>query len=474
MIGQSTAKQWNNLSMTGGHLAAISAVKGKSMTQNDAYREFKEQAYAKMSADAPAYFPEFAFKRSPKGWESTNSLKVDGGQGEAIGKVWIFDNRPGQFFDYRTNEYTTFWNYFVNVKRIDKPLVEFSKLTGIALPAREKSEGPVQLVAGVHPDILNRCLKLFAGHLTKPGRGQQVVAYLKEQRGYSDELIQKMGVGVLPELPVLQKELYTLKIERRYVDYFIKLLEKKDKFHHLALPCFGKHGALEGFIFRAIAPIPTKEGKYSNLSHLNVDAGILNLPRNCEEAIIVEGILDSLVLKALGRANVVPLNGSSLSEEQLAALTEQGIKRIIFCLDNDDQGEKALSRIVERSLKAGYPLEVYIARLPDGIKDADELVKQSGLDAFDGVISRAIGIGQYLGEQLVKAFPSPEAGQPLPSLLRSRVVKAAADYCTSLPGQPLEQHDLLRVVYGHLADSLLSFAELKGVADAIYAQSDPE
>jgi 5S rRNA maturation endonuclease (ribonuclease M5) len=106
-----------------------------------------------------------------------------------------------------------------------------------------------------------------------------------------------------------------------------------------------------------------------NLKNLNREAGILNIPRDATEIIIMEGVLDALLAKARGIRNAVSLNGCGLNEAQCDMLAENGIKRVILLLDNDDAGQDATLRITQRLLAHAHPFEVYIAQMPQGFKE---------------------------------------------------------------------------------------------------------
>ena len=179
-----------------------------------------------------------------------------------------------------------------------------------------------ELVGGTHPRILRECLAVFKRELRDTENGDEVMRYLREERGYSAEIVEKMRLGALPDTYKLQKELYKLPLEKKYADFFVKKLGRFGA-HRLAIPCFGARGSLDGFIFRTIEE--TKDGtpKYRNMPGMETDGGVMNFGRGTEEIVVVEGVVDALLLKAHGRANVVSLIGCNLNDAQIAKLAER-------------------------------------------------------------------------------------------------------------------------------------------------------
>ena len=437
------------------------------MATRDELKELKDQAYKIISENPSAAFPEFEFKRSSKGWYSGNALKLDGTQGTVRGKVWIYNDNPGFFYDFRGSVTTSFWEYLEKVQRIDQPFTWLMETASIEIPKEKRNassnkNAPVTLIANTHPLILKQCLKFFAQTLHDPVTGSKVRIYLAK-RGYDDALVQKMKLGAIPELPVLRQELETLNLEAKYVNYFLKGMEKYIQHHPLAIPCYGRGGQLEGFTFRAIeSNIPDDLPKYLNMPGLSREAGVYNIPHAVSEIIVVEGVMDALLARhGHQMRGVVPLQGSGLNEEQLTTLADMGVERLVLCLDHDDAGESAQQRIVERILKGKHPFEVYSVKLPFDVKDVDELIIHHGIDAFKRCLQEAIGAGEYVAMQLCRDFPHSKPNLPLPSRQRSLLLAACAVYYQHLANKPLEQHDMLRVIYQHIDDPTMPFSTLQ-------------
>ncbi len=107
-----------------------------------------------------------------------------------------------------------------------------------------------------------------------------------------------------------------------------------------------------------------------------------------ETIVVTEGYLDAIAVWQAGFKPVVASLGTAFTEDQIAALW-QFAKEPIICFDGDRAGLGAANRAVDRILpvlKIGYSFR--FAYLPSG-QDPDDLIRQSGLDAFRAVLQDA-------------------------------------------------------------------------------------
>jgi DNA primase catalytic core len=105
--------------------------------------------------------------------------------------------------------------------------------------------------------------------------------------------------------------------------------------------------------------------------------------------IMVEGSFDPI--SAFNRAieGIVSLLGKDMSETQLRVLAKTGAARLVFCLDNDEAGRKALSRLVAKHIHAAANLGValYVMHAPHG-KDPDDTFREHP-DLWQGAVDAA-------------------------------------------------------------------------------------
>ena len=118
---------------------------------------------------------------------------------------------------------------------------------------------------------------------------------------------------------------------------------------------------------------------------------------------ITEGLEDGLSLREAG----CPFVACGIAAWNMANLTiPAGVKRVILFQDNDVAGRKAARKAAATCASQGF--EVLVAGAPDGIKDANDLLRDGGVEAVRKAIAEAERIEQEAPEQ--KA-PHQESGQ---------------------------------------------------------------
>lgn len=116
--------------------------------------------------------------------------------------------------------------------------------------------------------------------------------------------------------------------------------------------------------------------------------GIFNIAnvKDAETIILTEGIIDALSIYKAGFKNVTALYGTQGFTRAHEELFNNGtVKEIIFALDNDNAGRKAVQKLSER-LKN---LQIKQVIFPEGIKDANELLVKQSLEALQNLINNA-------------------------------------------------------------------------------------
>lgn len=104
--------------------------------------------------------------------------------------------------------------------------------------------------------------------------------------------------------------------------------------------------------------------------------------------VVVEGYMDAIALSAAGIDHVVAPLGTALTSEQLTLLWRMAPEPVL-CFDGDGAGLRAAYRTLELALPMLKPgVSLRYALLPDG-QDPDDLVRNQGRDAVDGVLAAA-------------------------------------------------------------------------------------
>jgi DNA primase len=111
-----------------------------------------------------------------------------------------------------------------------------------------------------------------------------------------------------------------------------------------------------------------------------------DLRSKTDEVLIVEGYMDVVSVYSSGIKNVIANSGTALTERQIS-LIWKFFSNPIICLDGDESGQNAASRIAEKL----FPLinetnKIYFSIMPDGT-DPDDYIKQKGKDALTNLLN---------------------------------------------------------------------------------------
>ncbi len=119
-----------------------------------------------------------------------------------------------------------------------------------------------------------------------------------------------------------------------------------------------------------------------------------------DEVVLVEGNMDVVASHQAGVKAVVAASGTALTLEQLRTLSKL-TKNIKLAFDADRAGLAATERAIELGQKLGLTLRM--VEMPEGIKDADELIQQD-VDAWKKAIDGAKYIVDYLFDRFAHDF----------------------------------------------------------------------
>ncbi len=239
-------------------------------------------------------------------------------------------------------------------------------------------------------EIMNLAEKFYQNNL-KTEFGTTALDYLNK-RGISEEFIKEFGIGLSLDN---SNTLYNLLLKKKYnvgklLDVGI-INQSDDRYYdmftrRITFPLWDKDGNVVGFsarIYRGEKDtskyVNSRESKLfkkgETLYNYHRARDFVKLEKS---VIVVEGFMDAIRLFVGGVKNVVALQGTALTKEQINLLKKLHTK-VILCLDNDSAGENATLSNGEAMIKEG--LEVHVIRL-SGQKDPDEYVLANGIEAF--------------------------------------------------------------------------------------------
>ena len=112
------------------------------------------------------------------------------------------------------------------------------------------------------------------------------------------------------------------------------------------------------------------------------------------QIIVVEGYTDVLALHAGGVTHSVAIMGTALTPEQFAELARAAGQdgTVVLALDADRAGLDAMLRAARAAEEKR--IDLMVVELPEG-KDPADLVAEGGIEAFTGLLDRAISVPEF-------------------------------------------------------------------------------
>jgi DNA primase len=186
----------------------------------------------------------------------------------------------------------------------------------------------------------------------------------------------------------------------------------------------GRNSIYDWFRGRVMFPIGDREGRPIGFTARVMDASepkYINTPqtplydksqaifgwhlareaiRTNDEVVLVEGQMDVVASHQAGVKQVVATSGTALTLEHLRALSKL-TKNIKLAFDADRAGLAATERAIDLGQKLGLTLRM--VELPEGVKDADELV-QKDVDAWRRAIAESKYIVDYVFDRFATEF----------------------------------------------------------------------
>ncbi|MGH8612589.1 MAG: CHC2 zinc finger domain-containing protein [Gammaproteobacteria bacterium] len=258
-------------------------------------------------------------------------------------------------------------------------------------PART-SDPPPPLSAAA---LLQRVVVFYAKTFTSDRAGW---AYLKQRNLVDPTMLEVFQIGycngtlrqTLPASGSLVEGLTTL-----------GLFTKSGREHFegcVTIPIVDPTGAVCGLYGRRIHN-RTPQHLYLPGPHRGVWNGAV--VKSHQTLLFTEGILDALSLWQVGFHNVVALYGAQgWTADHEALLREHRVEEVVLCLDNDDAGWAATTKLKEQVLP---PLvqSVLVVQWPEGVKDANDFFLTHTATEFAGLLAAARPAGA------ARAVPTP-------------------------------------------------------------------
>ena len=239
-------------------------------------------------------------------------------------------------------------------------------------------------------EIMELSQKFFLNNL-RTDAGKEATKYLND-RGINDDIIKEFGIGLSLDsndslLTLLNKKNYDTNklveiglvnnVNGKTYDMFTR---------RITFPLWDKDGNIVGFSAR-IYRGEKDASKYMNSRESKIFKkgetlynyhNAKDVAKREKRIVVVEGFMDAIRVSLSGIKNVVALQGTAMTSDQINLLKKLRVK-VILCLDNDNAGLMATVANGEELVKNG--VETYVIRL-SGEKDPDEYIIANGGEAF--------------------------------------------------------------------------------------------
>ncbi len=238
--------------------------------------------------------------------------------------------------------------------------------------------------------VLNQFAKTYYhDQLLQTDIGKSVgLSYLKN-RGFTDETIEKFGLGYAPK----DKDAFTQAAKRKgYKGQQLKKLGLTSKYdsdffrdrvmftiHSVSGKVIGFGGRIMSKNVKAPKYVNTPETEVYNKSKVLYGAYFAKRAiRKTDQCILVEGYTDVISLHQGGIENVVASSGTSLTVDQIR-LVKRYTQNMKILYDGDSAGVKAALRGLDLVLE--QDMNVKVVMLPEG-EDPDSYLQAVGSEAF--------------------------------------------------------------------------------------------
>jgi replicative DNA helicase len=372
---------------------------------NDTTDLLQREIYPRIFDRANTIFVELNFTKRGRDWQSPLKLDCSRPSTARKDKTVITSSKPFRILE-QGGASVSFWDYIENrysLTNSQEVLIKLAELAQYDLP-KDKSFNP-----GKHEeqkqrnDILEASIIHFKGALSYV-QAKPTLDYLKDHRGYTVRAIEAMELGYYSSQEGLKTVLCSL-------DYSVNEVNTVNNelftygfgdTHKLVIPVRDELGRIKGLCVRSLDKDEKNKYKYNKGLQLKEHFFNIYQANKTDPLVIVEGFLDALISTAHEIKGVVAIGSAIPSSEQVDQAINKGFNKFVLALDNDSDKEIVNTRI-EKSIKMIEEQggKVYIASLPDGIKDPDELIREKGAEAFQEAIDQAESGARWVAKRLL-------------------------------------------------------------------------
>ncbi|WP_392561645.1 DNA primase [Orbus sturtevantii] len=340
-------------------------------------------------------------------------------------------------------------DFLMNYDRLSYPeaIEELANLHGITVPHVETSTDTARNQSQVSGQNIRRDLYTLMGNLAhfyqmqlSTPEAKQANEYLTH-RGLDEKIINHYKIGYSPDdWRATFNHIAKTAAEKKLYDQAGMLVSNDngnqyDRFRgRVMFPIRDRQGNIIAFGGRTIKA--TDSAKYINspetpVFHKSYQLyGLyetLQIHRNPEQLIVVEGYMDVVSLAQFGIDYAVAALGTATTEDHIKLLF-RATDNIIFCFDGDSAGRRAAWRALNVLLPTLIDgKQIKFVFLPEG-DDPDSLVRKEGKAQFETRLNNGLTLSQFLFDELLTQvdLKTSEGKAKLSSLALPLIVQVKA------------------------------------------------
>lgn len=359
---------------------------------NTEYANFKDyELIPALYENIDRVFPKMNFIKKGGKWESRYHL--DGNKDKQGGVVsYIYSNRKYLIIDHARSENKTIIDYYMENNGIDfhTAITQLSELCSLTPPSSEEWKD-YEKKQTRREQINTMFVKALWGGGEKAA---QVLDYLRNSRKWTDEEIKKTELGLITT--EIRDSISDEDIVKNGSGVVMKSLGVD---YFLTIP-YRRGSSISGFKYRKI--VDSKNDKYINSCGLDKSSKFFGIGIGIKDVVIVEGELDALHARAKGADNVVATSGGKAADTQIEDAIKRGADKFTLLFDKDDGGVSFIIPTIEAIQKTGK--SIYVASLPDGVKDLDEYLINHSLSDFETIVKNSITYALYIYQRIAAKY----------------------------------------------------------------------
>lgn len=408
---------------------------------------YRQQVLPALAEQLDRIFPEFGWRRDPRGWTATNDEFTHARLGVRADRVVAHGPAPSGLLVHGGEPIP--WTAYLNNGSLPRgpdflrTVKQLAERAGVDPAPLDRAQS-VDRRAELQEAFFQLCRRELAGK-----RGAAARAYL-QQRGFPPDTIPNTGLGVVPAAIPTGRQLERSGYQLTEIAAAGILADARWP-GRLCGAWRDQHNRIGTLWARSLNDADTdsrylylKGATRTNLPPYGLADLLARMRDGRRELVLVEGVLDLHQLRAHGIENIAALGGTATCPQTFERLHRLGIETVTLCLDNDQAGRAATTRAVEHAARARHSPDLYLID-PDQLgsaNDPDAFIRTRGRGRWNQLIgTRSCGIAWRTRKLIGTVRPD----SPLPER-RAALARAGTWLATLPPRLALEQEDALHAI----------------------------